>query len=202
MKLLITGIVALITLAVGFWGCNDLSRTTYSGSDYVMFSDTLSMYPVQDSEKWFEIPVVATNICDYDRSFGVEVDDKASNAIEKKQYVVESNTVTIKAGERVAKFRMKGIYENIDKTDSLSVTFNLLAKDENVWDLYGTRTRVQMQKACPFELSTFEGYCLLTSSFFSAYMTNTEYRLLQAERDKTEDNTIILHDFFLSLIHI
>lgn len=168
MKLLITGIVALITLAVGFWGCNDLSRTTYSGSDYVMFSDTLSMYPVQDSEKWFEIPVVATNICDYDRSFGVEVDDKASNAIEKKQYVVESNTVTIKAGERVAKFRMKGIYENIDKTDSLSVTFNLLAKDENVWDLYGTRTRVQMQKACPFELSTFEGYCLLTSSFFSA----------------------------------
>ena len=43
MKLLITGIVALITLAVGFWGCNDLSRTTYSGSDYVMFSDTLSM---------------------------------------------------------------------------------------------------------------------------------------------------------------
>ena len=196
MKLLITGIVALITLAVGFWGCNDLSRTTYSGSDYVMFSDTLSMYPVQDSEKWFEIPVVATNICDYDRSFGVEVDDKASNAIEKKQYVVESNTVTIKAGERVAKFRMKGIYENIDKTDSLSVTFNLLAKDENVWDLYGTRTRVQMQKACPFELSTFEGYCLLTSSFFSAYMTNTEYRLLQAERDKTEDNTIILHDFF------
>ena len=36
MKLLITGIVALITLAVGFWGCNDLSRTTYSGSDYVM----------------------------------------------------------------------------------------------------------------------------------------------------------------------
>ena len=110
MKLLITGIVALITLAVGFWGCNDLSRTTYSGSDYVMFSDTLSMYPVQDSEKWFEIPVVATNICDYDRSFGVEVDDKASNAIEKKQYVVESNTVTIKAGERVAKFGMKGIY--------------------------------------------------------------------------------------------
>ena len=63
MKRLITGIVTLTTLAVGFWGCNDLSRTTYSGSDYVMFSDTLSMYPVQDSEKWFEIPLVATNIC-------------------------------------------------------------------------------------------------------------------------------------------
>ena len=171
MKRLITGIVTLTTLAVGFWGCNDLSRTTYSGSDYVMFSDTLSMYPVQDSEKWFEIPVVATNICDYDRSFGVEVDDKASNA-------------------------MKGVYENIGKTDSLSVTFNLLPKDENIWDLYGTRTRVQMQKACPFELSTFEGYCLLTSSFFNAYMTDTEHRLLQAERDKTEDNTIILNDFF------
>ena len=87
-------------------------------------------------------------------------------------------------------------YATVPKTDSLSVTFNLLPKDENIWDLYGTRTRVQMQKACPFELSTFEGYCLLTSSFFNAYMTDTEHRLLQAERDKTEDNTIILHDFF------
>lgn len=187
MKRLITGIVALTTLAVGFWGCNDLSRTTYSGSDYVMFSDTLSMYPVQDSEKWFEIPVTATNICDYDRSFGIEVDDKASNAIENKQYMVESNTVTIKAGERVANFRMKGIYDNIDKTDSLSVTFNLLVKDENKWDLYGTRTRVQMQKACPFELSTFEGNCLLTSTFFNAYMTKTEHRLLQTEREASEE---------------
>ena len=36
MKLLITGIVALITLAVGFWGCNSLYGTTYSGSDYMM----------------------------------------------------------------------------------------------------------------------------------------------------------------------
>lgn len=109
MKRLLTRIVALMILVAGFWGCDDLGRTTYSGSDYVMFSDTLSMYPVQNSEQWFEIPVVATNICDYDRSFGVEVDDKASNAIEKKQYIVESNTVTIKAGERVANFRMKGV---------------------------------------------------------------------------------------------
>ena len=30
MKRLITGIVTLTTLAVGFWGCNDLSRTLFT----------------------------------------------------------------------------------------------------------------------------------------------------------------------------
>ena len=146
MKRLLTRIVALMILVAGFWGCDDLGRTTYSGSDYVMFSDTLSMYPVQNSEQWFEIPVVATNICDYDRSFGVEVDDKASNAIEKKQYIVESNTVTIKAGERVANFRMKGVYENIGKTDSLSVTFNLLVKDENKYHKFEKIHPIDIEK--------------------------------------------------------
>ena len=124
MKRLLIGITAIVGFAIGLAGCGDTDRTIYSGPEYVMFSDTLSMYPVQNSEDWFEVPVVATTACDYDRTFGVEVDDKASNAVENKQYVVESNTVTIKAGERVANFRIKGIYENIGKTDSLSVTLN------------------------------------------------------------------------------
>ncbi len=196
MKRLLIGITAIVGFAIGLAGCGDTDRTTYSGPEYVMFSDTLSMYPVQNSEDWFEVPVVATTACDYDRTFGVEVDDKASNAVENKQYVVESNTVTIKAGERVANFRIKGIYENIGKTDSLSVTLNLLSKENAQWKLYGSKARVEMMKSCPFDISTFEGYCLLSSSYFQTYMQGTDTRLLRTERDKTEDNTVILHNFF------
>ena len=85
MKQLLLGIAAIIMLAAGVSGCGDIDRTTYSGPEYVMFSDTLSVYPVQNSDDWFDIPVVATTVCDYDRTFGVEIDDKASNAIENKQ---------------------------------------------------------------------------------------------------------------------
>ena len=57
-----------------------------------------------------------------DRTFGIEIDDKASNAIENKHYEIESNTVTIKAGELAANLRIRGLYDNIGKTDSLAVT--------------------------------------------------------------------------------
>ena len=196
MKQLLIGIAAIIMLAAGVSGCGDIDRTTYSGPEYVMFSDTLSVYPVQNSDDWFDIPVVATTVCDYDRTLGVEIDDKASNAIENKQYVVESNTVTIKAGERMTNFRIKGIYENIGKTDSLSVTLNLLSDKETNWTLYGTKARVEMMKSCPFDISAFEGYCLLTSTYFQTYMQGTDTRLLQTKRDKKEKNTVILQNFF------
>ena len=196
MKQLLLGIAAIIMLAAGVSGCGDIDRTTYSGPEYVMFSDTLSVYPVQNSDDWFDIPVVATTVCDYDRTFGVEIDDKASNAIENKQYVVESNTVTIKAGERMTNFRIKGIYENIGKTDSLSVTLNLLSDKETNWTLYGTKARVEMMKSCPFDISAFEGYCLLTSTYFQTYMQGTDTRLLQTKRDEKEKNTVILQNFF------
>lgn len=53
-----------------------------------------------------------------------------------------------------------------------------------------------MMKSCPFDISTFERNCLLTSSYFQTYMQNTETRLLWADRDETQENTIILRNFF------
>ena len=116
--------------------------------------------------------------------------------------MIESNTVTIKAGERAADLKIRGIYENIEDTDSLSITLRLISKESTQWGLYeGTKTRVQMIKTCPFDLNVFStaatgGYCKLKSTFFNDYMLNTEYRLLKTEVSKTEKNTIILHDFF------
>ena len=195
MKRILIGLSAIVAVVAALTGCNS-DKATYNGPEYVMFSDSLSYYPVQNSENWFNVPVASTVATDYDRTFAVEVDDKRSNAVERKHYIIESNTVTIKAGERVANLRMKGFYENIGKTDSLAVTFRLLAKEDSKWKLYGTTTRVEMMKSCPFDINVFKGYCLLQSSFFKQYMPGVERRLLKTVVDDKEPNTIVLKDFY------
>ena len=50
-----------------------------------------------DTEDYFEIPIAATQACDYDRTFAVEVLEQETNAIEGRHYSLEQNTLTIKA---------------------------------------------------------------------------------------------------------
>lgn len=195
MKQIFIGLFATVATIAGLSGCDSI-KTTYSDAEYVMFSDTLSYFPVQNSDDWFEVHVASTIACDYDRTYGVEVDDRNSNAVENQHYVIESNTVTIKAGERAADLRIRGLYENIGKTDSLSVTLHLIADDDKEWAEYGTKTRIEMQKACPFDLNTFTGYCKLTSTYYSDFMRDTDMRLLKAEIVEGEENTVVLRDFF------
>lgn len=197
MKRIFIGLFAVIATVVCFSGCDSTKdRTMYTGPEYVMFSDTLSYFPVQNSNDWFKVHVASTTTCDHDRTFGVEVDEKRSNAIENKHYIIESNTVTIKAGERVADLKIRGLYDNIENTDSLAVTLRLICKDDVKWDLYGTTTRVEMMKSCPFDLNVFTGYCKITSSYFDEYMNGLSYRLIQTEKDPKNENTIIMKDFF------
>lgn len=195
MKQIFIGLFATVATIAGLSGCDSI-KTTYSDAEYVMFSDTLSYFPVQNSDDWFEVHVASTVACDYDRTYGVEVNDRNSNAVENQHYVIESNTVTIKAGERAADLRIRGLYENIGKTDSLSVTLHLIADDDKEWAEYGTKTRIEMQKACPFDLNTFTGYCKLTSTYYSDFMRDTDMRLLKAETVEGEENTVVLRDFF------
>ena len=51
----------------------------YEGAEYVMFADTLQIYPIQENAETFSIPVVSTVKRSYDRTFGVEVIDKIAN---------------------------------------------------------------------------------------------------------------------------
>lgn len=196
MKRLLTGIGIIIALFFACYSCGEADKTLYDGPEYIQFSDTLSYFPVQNSEDWFDVQLASTVACDYDRTFAVEIDDKKSNAVENQHYVIESNTVTIKAGERVANLKIRGIYENIGNTDSLSVVLNLIADAEAQWPLYGNTTRVEMMKSCPFDLNVFTGYCVLTSTWFRSYMPTVQKRLLKSEVDPEEENTVILHDFF------
>ena len=165
---------------------------TYSDAEYVMFADTLAVYPVQDTVEYFSIPVVSTVITDYDRTYGVEIVDKGSNAIENLHYRLKSNTITIKAGENRADVMVHGYYDNIEATDSLGFTLQLVMDDKYEMPLYGKQTKAVLMKSCPFDINDFTGYCVLTSMFLYNYSATGVYqRLVYTEKHPTEPNMII-----------
>lgn len=198
MKKLLTGCMVALAILValtGLAGC-DQDKVLYNGRNYLMFSDTLYHYAVQESNEKLEVPVSATRRADYDRTFAVEVVDKESNAVEGKHYRLLSNTVTIKAGEVAANVEIEGVYENIGINDSLGFALRLIIPDVEQWHKYGTETKVVMQKACPFDIHAFTGYCKVTSTFFNTYMENTTLRLITSEIVEGEENTIVLHGLY------
>ena len=80
MKKIILTTLSAIAVALCFTACKP-EYTTYSGPNYILFSDTLYEMAVVDDEAYYEIPVVATRACAYDRNVAVEVIDAGSNAL-------------------------------------------------------------------------------------------------------------------------
>ena len=193
------GLMSMLTLLMcAITSCGDAERPSYEGPNYILFSDTLTVLAVQNNEEVFDIPVAATEACIYDRTVAVEVIDKKSNAIEGKHYTIESNTITIKAGERAANVRIRGNYDAIAATDSLGLTLRLLTQQADQWDLYekSYEAKVILQKCCPFDINLFNGYAVLTSTYMQEFMPNVDNRLIKAIIDPEEENTIIMKDFF------
>jgi hypothetical protein len=161
-----------------------------------MFADTIATYPVQQDVEYFSIPVVSTVTRDYDRTFGVEIVDKGNNAIEGLHYRLQSNTVTIKAGETRADVMVHGIYDNIEAEDQLTFQLRLVMNDDLVMPLYGKDTKAQLMKVCPFDINAFTGYCVFTSMFLYDYSVTGSYqRLVYTEKHPTEENTIICRNW-------
>ena len=169
---------------------------TYDDAEYVMFADTIATYPVQQDVEYFSIPVVSTVTRDYDRTFGVEIVDKGNNAIEGLHYRLQSNTVTIKAGETRADVMVHGIYDNINAEDQLRFQLRLVMNDDLVMPLYGKDTKAVLMKVCPFDINAFTGYCVFTSMFLYDYsITGSYQRLVYTEKHPTEENTIICRNW-------
>ena len=194
-KKIALAIAASIVMLTTFTSCDE-ERTLYKGPEYIMFADTLTVLGVENSEEIFDIAIAATAVSDQDRTVAVEVVDKHSNAIEGIHYALESNTVTIKAGELVGNLRIKGIAENLTVDYDPEVTLHLIADEKYQWDLYsGDTTRVVLRKVCPFDINAFSGYAMITSTFLYNY-TGSYNRLIKTEVDTTEENTIIMRDFY------
>jgi hypothetical protein len=188
--------IALAFAAVAFFSSCHERYVTYSDAEYVMFADTMATYPVQKDVEWFSIPVVSTVTRDYDRTFGVEVIDKGNNAVENRHFRLQSNTITIKAGENRADVMVHGYYDNIEATDSLGFQLRLVMNENLEMPLYGKDTKAVLMKSCPFDINNFTGYCMLTSMFLYEYSITGRYqRLIRTEPHPTEENAIICRDW-------
>ncbi len=176
--------------------------TVYNDAEYIMFADSASVNMVLADQDWFNIPVVATTKADHDRTFGVEIIDKGSNAIEGYHYRLKSNTVTIPAGEMTANVEVHGVYDNITPEDSLGFTMKLVLPDELRWnDLYNDETKVTMYKSCPFSIEDFTGYCVVTSLFLNDFpgAENRSYqRLIETVKHPSKENTIIMKNWLFT----
>ncbi|MBQ7878788.1 MAG: DUF4984 domain-containing protein [Bacteroidaceae bacterium] len=195
MKKNITVLCASMALLFMLISCEE-KYVTYDGPNYIMFSDTMYIFPVQNNVDYYEIPVSATQVCDYDRTLAVEILDAGSNAVEGRDYELESNTVTIKAGEYATNVRIRGFHDKIGVYDSLGVHLRLLAPEKTKWSLYGNEAKVVLQKACPFDINVFTGYCVVNSTYIYNYITTTDVLLRKSKVDPENENTIIIEDYF------
>ena len=190
---------AFLLAGVCFCSCQE-EYVTYNDAEYVMFAEEQSTNMVLADQEYFTVPVASTVACDYDRTFGVEVVDKGSNAIEGKHYRLLSNSVTIPAGELAADVKVAGLYENIEPTDSLGFVLKLVMPEQLKFNLYegSDQTKVVMYKSCPFDRNNFTGWCILTSMLLRDYPgDNQSYqRLIRTEAHPTEPNTVILRSAF------
>ncbi len=194
-KNILLGIVTSLVMLVTFAGCNE-EYTTYSGPEYIMFADTLTVLGVENNDSLFDIAIAATTVSDKDRTVAVEVVDKRSNAIEGVHYSIESNTVTIKAGEMVGNLRVRGYASDVTVDYDPEIVLHLVADEKYHWDLYnGDTTRVVLRKVCPFDVNAFTGYAMITSTFLYNY-TGSYNRLIKTEVDTTAKNTIIMRNFY------
>ena len=191
----VAGVALMLALLTGVASCGKAELPTYSGPEYILLSDTLYVLPIVDDEEYHNIPVVATKSCDYDRTVAVEIVDAGSNAIEGRHYSLESNSVTIKAGELVGNLRVRGYHSNIDVYDSLGIKLNLIVPEDLQWDMYGTEANVVLKKACKFDINAFTGYCVVTSTYIMNYM-EVDKILARSEIDPENENTIIIRDYF------
>lgn len=196
-KILFSTIVSLVSL-VGFTSCEE-ERTVYSGPQYIMFADTLSVLGVEDNGEYADIYISAIRAMDKDLTLAVEVMEQESSAIEGVHYTIESNTVVIKAGELSTSVRIRGHYENLTVDENLpEIKLRLISPEETHWELYenmGLETKVMLQKVCPFDINAFTGYAMITSTYLYNYVGGYN-RLIKTEVDPTEENTIIMRDFY------
>ena len=188
-------VIGTLLMLLSTIGCEQ-EHTVYDGPDYIMFSDSIYILPIQNNEDYFEIPVSATRKSDKDRVLAVEIIDRNSNAIEGKHYELESSTITIKAGELATSVKVRGEYDNISISDSLGFALRLVTDKSTHWERYGIDANVVLHKVCPFDIDTFTGYCVVTSTYFQSYMQNVDSRLIKSRRDPDNPNGVILENYF------
>ena len=156
----------------------------------ISFAEEGYIFGVEDAEEWFEIPITVTSATDYNRHIGIEIVGAKSSAIQDLHFTLESTNLLIPEGKRSTCVRIKGNPDNIEMGDNRSVTLRLILEDENIGQI--TECRVELQHCCPFDITRFEGYAVLTSTWCMQYM-NSDSRLVHTHVEK-DDNVVVIED--------
>ena len=123
----------LILLGAFFTACQE-DNIKVADREYIIFQDTLSFRPVLSDENYsFSVPIASTVACDYDRTIAVEIIDEGSNAVEGRDYRLESNTVTIPAGEYGTSVTVYPQYDRFEDDDTLSFNLKLVMPECRLW---------------------------------------------------------------------
>ena len=197
MKRILIGVCSVVALFTLLVRCNE-ERITYSDGNFVMFSDTLIVLPIQNNTESFDITIASTNSVNQDRNFGIEIVDKKHKAMEDGHYSITSTTDTTKAGEDTYTVKKRGTYDQIGATDSLGLTIRLVSPNNSAWEAYDERwleSQIILRKACPFDINIFSGYVTLQSTFFDSYMQHVNLRLIKTEVN-AEKNTVTFKNMF------
>lgn len=199
MKRILSILAASVLMLTSLASCHE-EYTTYSDAEYVMFADTLSSSVVTQESEVFSVTIASTVTCDYDRTFGVEVVDKGTNAIEGKHFSLLSNKVVIPAGKSSTEVQIRGHYANIEDTDSLGVVLRLIAPEQVKWNLYDEwyTHKATFYKSCPWDINNFTGWCVLSSMLLYNYPgLNTAFqKLVKVDLHPTLENHVILRSPF------
>lgn len=197
MKKSLIYIVLFCAVALSsFTGCQE-KYITYKDKEYVSFADTAAVYVIREDMPSFDIPVVSTIVCKYDRHFAVEVVEKGSTAVESRDYRLASNNFTIPAGSNKAYVTVYGNWEALPKDKDLDIALRLIVPEDLVMMPYGDSTIAHVRRTTKFNRDDYTGWAVLTSMFLYQYsMTGSYQRLVYTEADPDNENGVIIRNMF------
>lgn len=166
-----------------------VEETTYTGVNFVQFSDSLYDMPVTKDGRVFEIPVVMSTKSGVERKVIVDVQHSKTNATEGYHFSLESRNITIPAGSNIGKVKMRANWDHINRGDSLAVTLYLIASSGDINPIYGNEANVQLVKCYPFCIDDYVGDLLLTCTFPYSTSSTTSYL---TSSEKVNDSTLLL----------
>ena len=153
------------------------------------------------TKKVFDIPVAATEACSYDRTVAVEVIDQRATPLREKHCTIESNTITIKAGERGLTTYASAVITMPSQLPTRWVSPCVCSRSKltnGICMKKNYEAKVILQKMLSVRHQSFNGYAVLTSTYMQEFMPNVDNPPIKAIIDsERRKHHYLWKDFFL-----
>jgi hypothetical protein len=139
---------------------------------------------VEQEENEFSVPVGITKPNDADVTLTIKVLAEESTAVEGEDFTLESNQITIAAGEVITDLVVIGNFENIDVKKT--VVFEIESSDKSAQ--YNQTYTLTIQRFCPFVRDDFVGTYEFESEW---WLEGEDPYLVDAIADPDDENAIL-----------